>query len=281
MQTIKSNWWKITLGILGVLIIFVVIRGCTNVRNRNQITRGSSVEQSSTPSSELSDFDREQLRLVKKYGSAGEGFRWSDDGQRVALGDPNLTEQEVVFTYLRSLSTLDIATAQRYSFKNQVIKTLDAYFSTETDFTYDSSFKKNMYQQVLLSIEPLSIESKAAFASGKTNVAVRVNILDLSYKDFWLKDDQTIFENLHAYRRTESDMVKANTYLYDYVMNYWKSENAQKREVTLNLVLERGASGGYVVTVDTDLDNYAKYVDGETVVSNIFSKYEDYRDDLN
>ena len=280
MSKLNNIWVKIGLGILIFIILIFGIRAC----NANKKAKEADINIIETTEEqgkkEKTEYEEEQYRLLKRFGDPGEGYRWSDDGTRMALGDPNLSETEVAYTFLRSLSTLDFATAQKYAFKDKVLSTVNLYFADDADFTYDESFKKAMYQEVLLSLEPITVKSSATFADKRANITMNVKLLDLSNKDFWKEDKDEIYSNLISYSKTEQDTTKARNYLYDYVLSYWRSEGALKKEVQLNLVLTQTPEGGWLVRVDTDLDNYAKYSDGETVINNILTSYQDYLSDL-
>lgn len=267
---------RIGIGAATILVLLVVMGSCASrkLKAKEAEEANRTTQTSSTAPVEVSDYDREQIRLIKKYGSAGDGFRWSDDGRKIPLGDPNLNETQVLYTYIRSLATLDFATAEKYSFKNRVIKTVDQFYSSESDSSYTSTFTKNMYKEVLLSIEPISVDSVATFASGKVNVSMTVNILDLSNKEFWREDEDVIFERLEEYRKGEGDSTKAKLYLQEYVYDYWRSEDANKKEVVLNFVLETSSNGGFLVTVDDELDNFARYAEGETVINAINREFQ-------
>ena len=281
MEITKKVWFKPVAIVVGILILILGVRACNSINKSNEKAKVDTEETTTSSSTEeLSDYEMEQLRLIKRFGDAGKGYRWSDDGTRLALGDPNLTETEVAYTFLRSVSTLDFATAQKYAYNSKVLNTVNTYFSKDSDFTYDESFKKSMYQEVLLSLEPISVINSATFADNKANIAMKVKVLDLSNKDFWLSDTDEIYSALTSYGKTEQDSVKARNYLYDYVLNYWRSEQAVKKEVQINLVLTQTKEGGWLVNIDTDLDNYAKYVEGETVVNNILKSYQEYMDGI-
>lgn len=286
-----SNWFqrfkenkvafRTTAVLVGLLVFIVVVRSCNAVRKsgETEATKTSTtVSSSTTTSSSLSDYEQDQAQLIKRYGDPSKGYRWDDDGNRIPIGDPNLSKTEVVNTFIKALQTLDFATAQKYSYKDKVVTQMEKYYADDSDFTYDTAFQRNMYEQVLLSIEPVTVESASTFADDKANMKVVINLLDLSNKDFWQDDSDKIFEELLKYKTTEADTTKARNYLYDYVYDYWKSEEAQKKKVEISFVLSK-IDGSWLVTTDTDLDNYAKYADGETVINNILENYNDWYDD--
>lgn len=282
MDKIKELWDKkgiryTVLSLVAIIVLLFGIRACAQGKAAKDDGSENKSDKSSLRSKNvgLTPFEEEQKRLIRKYGEAGEGYYWSDEGTRMALGDQNLSETEVIRTFLRSLSTLDFATAQKYAYKDQVLKTLNAYFKSDAEFTYSESFKKGMYQQFLLSLEIEGIESQATFADDKSSVTVKLKALDLSNKDFWKDDKDGLLKGIYSYRKTEADSTKARNFLYEYVTNYWKSELAQKKTITVNLTLTKTGAGGWLISNDMDLDNYAKYSEGETVINNILKEYDE------
>ena len=279
---------KIKKIMIGVVVFLFLIISVVGIRSYNQNKKAkeeaAKAEQAAKEADltkvdlkNLSDFDKEQVRWIERYGTPPKGFRWKDDGTLQALGDPNLKDTDVAYAYIRALSTLDIATAQKYSNKTNVITSLNRYYSTEADFTYDENFRKDMFKQVLLSIKPVKITNVANFANFRNAITMKIEVLDLTNKDFWKKDSSKIFKDLKDYKKTEQDTTKAKNYLYKYVLDYYKSEKPAKHEVEINLVLDQDkTSGGWIVVKDKDLDNIAKYADGELVVNNILAAYDEW-----
>lgn len=284
MQDILKN--KKIMGIIGGILVFIIlIGGIRSYNSSKKAKQAAELEAQKAQQTDitkvdlksLSDFDKEQIRWIERYGTPPKGFRWKDDGTLQALGDPNLKDTDVAYTYIRALSTLDIATAQKYSNKTNVITSLNRYYSTEADFTYDENFKKDMFKQVLLSIKPVKITNVANFANFRNAITMKIEVTDLTNKDFWKKDSSKIFKDLKEYKKTEQDTTKAKNYLYKYVLDYYKSERPAKHEVEINLVLDQDkTSGGWIVVKDKDLDNIAKYADGELVVNNILAAYDEW-----
>ena len=284
MQDILKN--KKIMGIIGGVLVFIIlIGGIRSYNSSKKAKQAADLEAQKAQQTDitkvdlksLSDFDKEQIRWIERYGTPPKGFRWKDDGTLQALGDPNLKDTDVAYTYIRALSTLDIATAQKYSNKTNVITSLNRYYSTEADFTYDENFKKDMFKQVLLSIKPVKITNVANFANFRNAITMKIEVTDLTNKDFWKKDSSKIFKDLKEYKKTEQDTTKAKNYLYKYVLDYYKSERPAKHEVEINLVLDQDkTSGGWIVVKDKDLDNIAKYADGELVVNNILAAYDEW-----
>ena len=100
-------------------------------------------------------------------------------------------------------------------------------------------------------------------------------MLDLTQKDFWLKDKDTIYKNLMVYSSDQSDSTKADMYLYDYINSYYEGKDALRRDVTFDITLQKypDLDTGWLVSVDTDVDSACRYADGKLVVSYINEEF--------
>lgn len=272
------------IGIGVLLFIFLIAGGLANRAERHaaeeEAEASSLVEETSTSTEVTNDsaLMKMQERLNKKYGSLPEGYIWDADGTVISLGDKSLSAEEVVYSYLNGLRNLDISTAQKFSRKSQVVKRYSNYFDSKNKNTdYKEAFIRNMYREALSSMTVNGIESTSVFAQNKQVFSVSVNMLDLTSKEFWEKDIKEIYKNLNLYRRLESDTTKADMYLYDYVLSYYKSDNAAKRDVLIDLTVEKypDIDSGWLVSIDTDIDDTSIYNDGNLVVSYIKERFSD------
>ncbi|PGF05116.1 hypothetical protein [Bacillus toyonensis] len=264
---------KTTLAIAGVVIIGIISYNAVADRQAQKEAEVSA-EKSAKQENVKSDFDIEQEKLVKKHGAPKKGFRWTDDGKLQAIGDKGMTSEDVIYAYVRGLSTLDFSNAQRYSYKTDVVKSYQGFYEAEQDFTYNKNFQKGMYKQVLLSLRPNKIEDTALFADYKTSITMNIELLDLSNKDFWLKDKDKIFQDLKKYKVNERDTTKMKDYLFNYVLSYYSGEKPKTRNVKVNFVMQQTMDGSWLVTNDAELDALAKYQDGEIVVNQILDQFE-------
>jgi|GEM_PF-2683636 hypothetical protein len=219
-----------------------------------------------------------QADLIDSYGKLPDGYLWDTDGTLLSLGDKEMSAEEVVYAYLNGLRALDMSMVQKYSRRSKVIDTYEGYFDEKKKNTdYTDQFLRNMYREALLSIEVDSIVNSSVFAENKQVFTVRVKMLDLTSKDFWEDDKEEIYKNLKIYGSDESDSTKLDMYLYDYILDYYQSEDAVKRSVTFDLTVQRypDLDTGWLVSVDTDVDLACRYADGKLVVSYITERYMD------
>ena len=217
-----------------------------------------------------------QKNLVKKYGDPPEGFKWSVTGDLVAVGSDTMNAEDVLYTYLRSLSMLDFYTAQEYSEDSNVVSTYQDYYANYGIEDYYDDFLRKQYKYALTTLEILQIGDTAVFADGTENVTVKLNMIDLTDKDFWLKDKDTLFDTLFNYKVYQDDDTKADQYLYDYIYNLYEKGSLPKKEVDVEIVLGKSSGGGWLVTNDKELDAALGYDWGTDIAKFIQDEYQQY-----
>ena len=280
---VKRN---IIILVVVILVLIVVIRGIAGMRAEDKQQEETDayteqlLEQAKEGDTEITDSLLIQMQddLITTYGQVPDGYVWDIDGELLSLGDKEMTAEDVVYSYLNGLRTLDFSTVQKYSRSSMVVDSYEGYFSeTDKNTDYTDQFLRNMYREALLSMQLIGIENSSIFAENKQVFSVRVEMLDLTDKDFWYDDRVKIYENLQLYDSDQSDSTRAEMYLYDYIADYYASEDAAKREVTFDLTVQRypDLNTGWLVSVDTDIDNACRYADGKLVVSYIQEMYRD------
>lgn len=262
-EWITDNKGKTVVLVSGVLVVALIIN--------NSI-------QSNQPEVDIEKTEEELLMERCDIFEIPDGYILTSACNILPAGDSDVTQEEVGYIYLRALSNLDLETAARYSYSTDVIKTYNRYFEIEDDFTYDQNFNRTVYKQALLSLAVNGVADTATFPDGRIVITFKIDMLDLTNKDFWLDDQEEIFENLEKYRVTESDSTKAKEYLYDYVLEYYQRPDAIKRSTTVAITIDR-VSGydHWLVSDDSALDAMLAYLDGESVVSHIMLQYDKQR----
>lgn len=285
---VKRN---IMILVIILLVIIVVGRGIAsrNSANKKQDETDAYteqlLEQAKEGDTEVTDNLLLQMQddLIKTYGQVPDGYIWDIDGELLSLGDKSMTAEDVVYSYLNGLRTLDFSTVQKYSRSSMVVDTYEGYFSeTDKNTDYTDQFLRNMYREALLSMQVEGIENSTVFAENKQVFSVKVNMLDLTDKDFWYDDRVEIYRNLKMYDSDQSDSTRADMYLYDYISEYYASDRASTRDVTFDLTIQRypDLDTGWLVSVDTDIDSACRYADGKLVVSYINEMYRDEGQDV-
>lgn len=277
--------WKLTLIIFIVFVLIFIVTGVIRQRNmegsssgnkNSEVTEPSSSGNKGSSNSEDSILMRRQPELIEAYGSLPDGYLWDLDGTLLSQGDKSLSAEEVVYAYINGIKSLDFSMAQKYSRGSRVVETYGGYFdSLDPNTDYSDQFYRNMYKQALLSIQVVGIESNSIFAENKQVFSVQVEMLDLTHKTFWEDDKYYIYSALKIYNNEDS--TKADIFLYDYILNYYKSEDPVTRIVTFDLTVEKypDLDTGWLVSIDTDVDNACRYSDGTPVIRYIREMYND------
>lgn len=279
---------KTFLMIAGAILFVVILIGSMVKTNIEQQKAEQAAQERREAREKIKSKDKDeyndnmilkmQADLIDSYGKLPDGYLWDTDGTLLSLGDKEMSAEEVVYAYLNGLRALDMSMVQKYSRRSKVIDTYEGYFDEKKKNTdYTDQFLRNMYREALLSIEVDGIVNSSVFAENKQVFTVRVKMLDLTSKDFWEDDKEEIYKNLKIYGSDESDSTKLDMYLYDYILDYYQSENAVKRSVTFDLTVQRypDLDTGWLVSVDTDVDLACRYADGKLVVSYITERYMD------
>lgn len=277
--------------IIVLIVLVLIIRGVAGTKEKSKKQEETDayteqlLEQAKQGDAEVSDSLLIQMQddLIKTYGQVPDGYVWDIDGELLSLGDKSMTAEDVVYSYMNGLRTLDFSTVQKYSRSSMVVDTYEGYFSeTDKNTDYTDQFLRNMYREALLSMQVKEIENSSVFAENKQVFSVKVSMLDLTDKDFWYDDRVEIYKNLQTYDSDQADSTRAEMYLYDYIADYYASPDASKREVTFDLTVQRypDLNTGWLVSVDTDVDNACRYADGKLVVSYIQEMYRDEGQDV-
>lgn len=272
-----------------VVLVFIIISTISSNVKKKEIAKrqaaanvaNQNVQQNVDVTAGLSDAEIEQNAFVKVWGNPPDGFRWKDDGTLTAVSSDNLTNEDVIWNYLRGLSILDFSTVQKYSSHSLVESTYSGYFSDSNlgSSSYYAQFLRKEYKYALTSIEVDSVGNTAVFADGTSIVTVKLKMLDLTDKDFWQADKDAIFNKLKSVYTSEKDTAKAQQYVYDYIYSAYEDGKVGKRDITIELKLDKVSLGGWLVSDDTDLNSALKYEEGVNVASYILEQYSKWYSD--
>lgn len=296
---ILSNIWdwvkthkKSTGAIVGVVLLIVLMVAANNHAKQKQLEQQKAETAKIAKDNEVQDKDRSyvegtdaylmsmQPELRKSFGTPPKGFIWDLNGKGISLGDKSKSSEDVLYSYIRALSTLDLATAQKYSRDAKVVETYNDYFSkaNANQADYQEQFMRNMYKLALTSMEITGVESSSKFASNKSVYTVTISMLDLTAKDFWESDRESLFKKLSGYESKENDSTKLEIFIYDYILNYYKTPTAVKRTVSMDITLERypDIDSGWLVSIDKDIDDAARYNNGTLVTNYITEQFRQW-----
>lgn len=275
--------------IIAILIIYSMVskqRKLAEIEERNRLAqeemkRQEQLNTDTTGTETLSMAELQQQSFIEEWGVPPEGFRWNNRGELVAVSSESMTSEEVLWAYLRALSILDFSTVEKYSYESVVADTYSSYFSESSigNASYYKQFIRKAYKFALTSIEIDDVGNMAIFADGTSVATVKLKVLDLTDKEFWIKDKGVLFNKLRSYYETEGDSAKAEQYVYDYIYDAYEKGVIGKRDITVEIKLDKVNLGGWLVSDDTDLDMALRYDKGVNVADYIISCYDEwYRD---
>ena len=245
----------------------------------NNVRNNASQVEASTESEQLSESELKQRALIEVLGEPPQGFRWSDDGTPVPVSDENLTDEDVAWQYLRSLTMLDMESAQKYAYYSTIINRYSSYFGVDASQSYYIQFQRKLFTKALLSLQIDKLDTKSIFADGKRVCTFTVTIVDLSYKDFWVENKDAFFTELESYFASEKDATKGQQYVYDKILEYYDREDCVTKTTQVDIVLDKVTKGGWLVTDDTELEMLCEYTNGTSVYSYIMDEYAKWIDE--
>lgn len=274
----------IVLAIFVILIIYSKVKAnnkAEEIRRRNEAALSNQTEvQEEVVSQDAYDYHTElQKSLTEQYGEAPEGFEWDLVGNLVSLtNDSSMTYEDVTYAYIRSCSILDFSTAGKYSLNSYIIKTFkDYYEGIYTVANYYDNFLRKQFKFSLTTLEINDIKDIAIMADGTAIVSINISCLDLQDKDFWLKDQEKIFDEIYYYDTVEKDITKGYEYLYDYIYSAYENDIVGKADFNIDLIVGKSNGGGWYVADDSELRDILSYENGKDVAAYILELYNDYK----
>lgn len=275
----------------GLMILFASFRGGSGSNNQQENeteevvvsdTVGSNMNLDSAEdklqNKKYTELVAAQDKLVARFGEVPDGYIWDYDGSLFSVGDPSLSAEEVLYMYFNGLSNLDMSTVQKCSRKSLVVQRYSSFYDVQSgarNNDYYDKFMRNLYRDCLLSMKVGEVVNNTVFTNDKQVFTINVEMLDLSYKDFWEADKDTIYNNLKIYGSSQDDKTKANMYLYDYITSYFEGANPAKKTVQFDITLQKypDLNSGWLVSIDTDVDAACRYADGTQIVNYIKNEY--------
>lgn len=272
----------IALAILAVIFIYTEVKSANEkaeIRKRQEEAMNNQDTVTEVPQ-EVYDYHSElQKSLVEQYGEAPEGFEWDLLGNLVSLtNDASMNYEDVAYAYIRACSILDFSTAGKYSLNSYIIQTFQDYYEgIYTVVNYYDNFLRKQFKYSLTTLEINDIKDMAIMADGTAIISINVSCLDLQDKDFWLKDQEKVFDEIYYYDVVEKDMTKSYEYLYDYIYSAYEDGIVGKSDFDIDLIIGKSNGGGWYVSDDSELRDVLSYESGKDVAAYILELYNDYK----
>ena len=204
-----------------------------------------------------------QDALIQRFGEPPDGYILNWDGTFIPRGEKELTPEQVTYAYLKAISTLDMATAQKYSRDASIVKDYESYFDTSTSSaaTTTTEYQQNVFKAAMLSIQVESLGDSTAFAGDKQTFTAHIKMLDLYATDFI--DGGTLnklSKEIDNRGGINSDESQGAIYLQDWLVKYYSSDKAPLTTVDVTLTVQKypDLNTGWLVSIDKPLDDKFK-----------------------
>ena len=280
---IKKKTFTILIIVLIVAVIMIKYNNAQKEKEKQErLLAAQAMEVTNTEVEEqkyISLHDQIQMQLCEQYGQPPEGFEWAYDGSLVTLSTlEDMTAEDIVYTYVQSVHMLDFATAQRVASSSTIIDTYTDYYDSVTSalLDIDDVFKRKEFKLALNKMSADRVVDFVVMANGDMIYTMEISCLDLTNKDFWLNEEQEIYDTMYVYDKTELDSTKKEQFVYDYIYKAYEDDKCGYHTVQVDIVLTKANGGGWLVSDDTELRKVLLYEYGIDVYSYIMSKYEDW-----
>lgn len=270
--------WKLRT-VIALLVCCCTVGGCGGC--------GSKKEETTT---EEDEYDT----LGMKKGADGWYYKKGDDtgyydaqGNRYEIGDTEIAFDDMLFSYLKSVSMLDFSAAYNYLVDNETSTVINSYLENSVDDELASTsvdtdvvtFNRQIYKQFLLSLEAVNIED-TVYAGDSNIVTVKVKHKDLTNLDFWRSDYQEIMDELLEINENSNSYddvdMKTVEYLTNYILECYSKSDAPTKESQVEILVTKSAQGAWQVSDDSDLAKLAQDNNGSYIVEKIENEFNDY-----
>lgn len=218
-------------------------------------------------------------------GTLSQGDYYIDEfGEKIYTGNAELTAEDVVYGYVKSLSLLDFTTALTYlncdsSVINGYIDRDYSYEGVDSGSSISYNFTHKIYKQVLLNMVIDSIVDKVIMPDNYI-ITLKIKHLDLNNTEFWKVDKEEIFNKLMMYKldTSETSEDKANEYLANYIKGYFDKPEAPTKISEIEIKLDKTMSGAWLISDEVDLYGICSYNDGSLIITDINESFNEWYD---
>lgn len=220
---------------------------------------------------------------IETESTSQDGYYYDEFGVRYSIGNTEMTAEDVIYAYIKSLSLLDFNSALQYVYTNSAVvdgyDSNDAqYFGGTTGYGVAYNFNHKIYKLTLESLLVSGVTSTVIYPDSYV-LTLDIEHLDCNNNEFWLKDKDTIYANLLTYKLEEEDSDAENKiteYLAQYIKDYYASDKAPTAVNEVELTLVHSITGAWVIEDDSDLYALCAYNDGEYIIKYIKNAFNDW-----
>lgn len=204
-----------------------------------------------------------QKALIKRFGEPPKGYILNWDGKLIPKGIKKMTAEQVAYSYLKALSTLDMATAQKYSRDASIVSDYESYFDTATakSSTTVTEYQQNIFKASMLSMQIESLGDATAFANDKQTFTAKIKMLDLYTTSFLDGGTMNQLEKGISDRGgITSDDSQGAKYLQSWLLNKYQSPDAPMTTIEATITVQKypDLNTGWLVSIDKPLNDKFK-----------------------
>lgn len=212
-----------------------------------------------------------------------EKYYYDAYGNKYFKGDTELTYEDVLYAYIKSLALLDFSTAYNYvSNGSSVVYGFENINSNgnSSNIVNDTllSYKSKMYKKVISSLIVDKIVDTVIMPD-KYIVTVKISHLDLNNDTFWSESSEEIYKKLFELNNsvdTKSIQFKTISYLTSFIQDKYAESNAPKKTSEIVLTIEKNDYGSWLISDDTDLYLLCTRNDGTYPMNSIEDGYNNW-----
>lgn len=298
MQNFKT-WWenvflrypflKFAIGggviLLVIVVFFVMIPSWeSNAPAKPTTTKSAKPKATGINGGTDTNLGRKQEAYKDKCGDyPGEGFVWgSNKCDLIGLGVEGMNAEDTVYNFIRNLSNLEVAAAQRVSHASAVVTTYsEAVKSSNSTKLVDEAqmFKRDSFKTAMQSMQIESVQSAGIAADKQQTFEVTLSVIDVTNKDFWESEKDAIYEQLWKLDKVQGDSQAAQQWLNDYLKTKMQDEKFPRKKITVTLTVEKfdEYNSGWIVSRDTDLATALSGANAKPTGSFIMEQYREYK----
>lgn len=207
-------------------------------------------------------------------------YYYDEYGNQYLKGNIEMTYEDVIYTYVKSLALLDFSSALSYvNHRSTVVEGYEVLnFDSRNNNNYSASIRSKMYKKVVTSLIIEKIVDTVILPD-KYVVTLDITHLDLNGKDFWLEDKEELFEEMKLLKNDISSVdINSKTYRYlsDYVSTFFDREDAPTTVSQIEITVERNAYGSWLISNDSDLLLLCNSNDGTYLVLVITEAFNEW-----
>lgn len=220
---------------------------------------------------------------VSTESTEGEAYYEDEYGDKFALGQEGYTPEDIVYYYVKSLSTLDFSSAQKFVYSSSSV--ISGYNDlNSSDVTDDSIlYSRKMFKLFLNSLLVNKINDTVTMDDQRV-VNFDMTYIDYESPKFYEENKKEVFKKLDNFYNDTATLdtsAKAYSYLYNYVYQGFSDMYADgqgdypKATSECELNFSKNSYGNWVISDDYSIYSLCCYYNGSELIERILAEYNE------